>query len=52
MLYFFPSFLSSIFPKKNVDNSPAALSIVMALWIYYKSCTFIIQDKFEPTNIK
>lgn len=38
--------------KKNVDNSPAALSIVMELWKYYKSCTFIRVNKYiEPTQI-
>lgn len=34
-------FSTSISPEKNADNSPAALSIVMELWKYYKSCTFI-----------
>lgn len=47
-----PSFSSTaIHTAKNVDNSPAALSIVMELWKYYKSCTFIRVNKYiEPAH--
>lgn len=50
-----PSFFHFEFSEKNVDKSPAALSIVMELWKYYKSCTFIRVNKkkyIEPTNIR